>query len=73
MLEILKDLRNREYKFLYLVENFFLIKALDAIINTFSKKQGRQFSKERKKSRAYLINIRTTGLEEGEIVTDHDI
>jgi hypothetical protein len=43
------------------------------MINTFLKEQGRRFSKERKRSKAYLINIETTGLEEGGIVTDHGI
>jgi hypothetical protein len=66
-------LRNREHEFLRLVEDLFLTKALDAIVNTSLKKQGRQFSKEKKKGGAHLINIGMTGLEGGGIVTDHSV
>jgi hypothetical protein len=73
MLEILKNLRNREYKFLHLVKDFFLTKVLDAIVNTSLKEQGQRFSKERKRNKAYLINIKTTNLKEEGIVTDYGI
>jgi hypothetical protein len=55
------------------VEDLFLTEALDAIVNTFLKKQERQFSKEKKKGGAYLINIGTTGSEGGGIVTDYGV
>jgi hypothetical protein len=58
---------------LRLVENLFLTKVLDAIVNTFLEKQGRQFSEERKRDKAYLINIETTGLKEGGIITDYSV
>jgi hypothetical protein len=73
MLETLKDLRNRKCEFLRLIEDLFLTKALDAIVNTSLEKQERQFSKKKKKSKAYLINIETTSLEGGGIVTDYSV
>jgi hypothetical protein len=73
MLGILKNLRNRKCEFLYLVEDFFLTEVLDAMVNTSLKEQGRRFSKERKRSKAYLINVGTTGLEGGGIITDYGV
>jgi hypothetical protein len=58
---------------LRLVKDLFLTKALDAIVNISSEEQGRQFSKERKGGRAYFINVGTTGLEGGGIVTDYSV
>jgi hypothetical protein len=55
MLETSKNLRNRKCKFLHLVKDLFLTKALDTIVNTFLEKQGRQFSKKRKKEVGLIL------------------
>jgi hypothetical protein len=55
------------------VKDLFLTEVLDAMVNTFSKKQGQQFSKEKKEGGAHLINVGTTGSEGGGIVTNHSV
>jgi hypothetical protein len=55
------------------VEDLFLTEVLDAMVNIFLEGQGRQFSKKRKGGRAYLINVGTTSLEGGGIVTDYGV